>query len=38
MNEARITPGADARSDHRMYTPKRTLRILQSLLQETHTL
>ncbi len=38
MNEARITPGADALSDLLLYTPKRTLRILQSLLQETHTL
>lgn len=38
MNEARIAPGADALSDLLLYTPKRTLKILQSLLQETHTL
>ena len=38
MNEDRITPGADALAGHLLYTPKRTLRILQSLLQETHTL
>ena len=38
MNEARITPGADALSDLLLYTPKRTLRILQSLCRNPHTL